>query len=82
MKKLFKVLSWIIAVFITAVILLLEVIYLLPGYDLYAVRSDSMQPLLAAGAGAFKMSPRRSFPRQMNVRVHDSRINGRIQQLS
>ena len=44
-----KVLFWIISGLMAAVILLMGLIYALPGYGLYIVRSDSMKPVFASG---------------------------------
>jgi signal peptidase I len=49
MKTTFKVISWVVSILIGMVIILLGLIYYLPGYDLYTIKSDSMIPTFKAG---------------------------------
>jgi signal peptidase I len=44
-----KVFSWILSALIGLVVVLLGFVYLLPGFDLFVVQSDSMQPTFGAG---------------------------------
>lgn len=44
-----KKLTWILSIPVAVVVVLLTIIFLLPGYDLSAVLSDSMRPVFAAG---------------------------------
>jgi signal peptidase len=44
-----KILGWLLSILLGLIVLSLGLIYFLPGYDIYMVRSDSMQPVFKAG---------------------------------
>ncbi len=52
-----KVFVWILAALLGLVIALLGLIYFLPGYDMYIVRSDSMKPAFSSGDVVITVPP-------------------------
>ncbi len=52
-----KILAWTLSAVIGLAAVLLALVYLLPGYDLYVVRSDSMKPVFCAGDMVFVVAP-------------------------
>lgn len=44
-----KILGWLLSILLGLIVLSLGLIYFLPGYDIYIVRSDSMQPVFKSG---------------------------------
>jgi hypothetical protein len=48
MKRMLKVFTWTISILLGMVVVALGLIYFLPGWDLYIVRSDSMSPVFSA----------------------------------
>jgi len=48
MKRMMKVLTWTISILLGTVVVAMGLIYFLPGWDLYIVRSDSMSPVFSA----------------------------------
>ncbi len=44
-----KIFVWILAAVLGITVVILGLVYFLPGYDLYAVRSDSMKPVFSSG---------------------------------
>jgi signal peptidase I len=47
--KVIKLISWVVSALLGLALLGLGLIYILPGFDVYTVRSNSMQPVFSAG---------------------------------
>jgi signal peptidase I len=47
--KVIKLITWVVSALLGVILLVLGLIFVLPGFDLYTVRSDSMQPSFRTG---------------------------------
>jgi signal peptidase len=81
---LLKILKWLISGAIGTIIILLLLVYFLPGYDISIVRSDSMRPAFAAGDMVITVPPG-SFLRGeivsgsiVALKIGDERITHRV----
>jgi signal peptidase I len=64
--KILKILKWTLMALIGIVVIVLGLVYFLPGYDMYVVRSDSMTPTFRAGDFIITVPPG-SF---LNGKIH------------
>ncbi len=52
-----RIFIWVLAGILGLIVILLGLVYFLPGYDMYVVRSDSMKPAFSAGDVIVTASP-------------------------